>query len=900
MRFMLRAARPSPSGLVSADPSTGFAAASVTRPFTVVHVISHCIRGANMSNLEFENELLKEVAHENCLVVLSKGLGIEKLLIQMIRLYSEPEFLLLVLGTPAELDYYVVRQMEDAGTACNRLPKTVTADVSIQQRSKYYAEGGTLFITSRILVVDLLLDRIPSERICGIILYDAHQLLESHQEAFILRLFRSKNQKGFIKGISQTASAFLKGYGSVDRTMRSLFATHLFLWPRSRDHVVQSLEKRAKPVVMELRFNLTPLMESIQFAVMDLINMCLKEMKETNSTYLSDADEINIENAITPSFGRFLRKQLEPIWNQINFRTKRLIGDISLLRRILFTLTDEDCVSFYNFVESVKQGIRINEKVSDWIFWEPADTLFTGAKSRIFSSNGIKDELELEMNPKWTAFCEIVSDIREETKTLNREVNILVVVREESVIVKLKSVLDKGADVALKELYVKTKAALESLTSPKESESPVAEDRQADKKKQKKNPLSDQSCLSLSAVMDEFNELQTSEMQDRDYNVIFHSSDEEYVHMEEKLKRHKPWFIIMYDADMESIRRFELYQAHCCSPDQCKIYFLMFDASAEEQRYLTTLRKEKEAFEMLQQEKANMVIPEERDGKSGDNPDLIRSSELSLVNNRKKRGVSRRSVINQKVIVDTREFRSELPSLIYKRGIDVEPVTIEIGDYILTPETCVERKSVSDLIGSLNSGRLYNQVSVMTRHYKRSILLIEFDDSERFNLKGKISFNFKRFSGAAADTIDSLRKLILLTITFPQLRLIWSPSPLFSAETFEYLKIDHEQPDAEAAMNISSELLPAEQYTDKFDLEAKEFLLCLPGVNLFNVHRLMRSFVNMKDLMKKSEQELAEVMESERNAKVLFESLHNNLCSACVNKNVELQQQMARKGKRRK
>ena len=31
---------------------------------------------------------------------------------------------------------------------------------------------------------------------------------------------------------------------------------------------------------------------------------------------------------------------------------------------------------------------------------------------------------------------------------------------------------------------------------------------------------------------------------------------------------------------------------------------------------------------------------------------------------------------------------------------------LQVGDYILTPDVCVERKSVSDLIGSLNSGRL--------------------------------------------------------------------------------------------------------------------------------------------------------------------------------------------------
>ena len=33
------------------------------------------------------------------------------------------------------------------------------------------------------------------------------------------------------------------------------------------------------------------------------------------------------------------------------------------------------------------------------------------------------------------------------------------------------------------------------------------------------------------------------------------------------------------------------------------------------------------------------------------------------------------------IIVDIREFRSELPSLIHKRGIDIEPVTLEVRSH---------------------------------------------------------------------------------------------------------------------------------------------------------------------------------------------------------------------------
>lgn len=58
------------------------------------------------------------------------------------------------------------------------------------------------------------------------------------------------------------------------------------------------------------------------------------------------------------------------------------------------------------------------------------------------------------------------------------------------------------------------------------------------------------------------------------------------------------------------------------------------------------------------------------------------------------------------VIVDMREFRSTLPSLLHAADILVVPATLTVGDYIITPTMCVERKSVPDLIQSFNSGRL--------------------------------------------------------------------------------------------------------------------------------------------------------------------------------------------------
>ena len=140
-----------------------------------------------------------------------------------------------------------------------------------------------------------------------------------------------------------------------------------------------------------------------------------------------------------------------------------------------------------------------------------------------------------------------------------------------------------------------------------------------------------------------------------------------------------------------------------------------------------------------------MVVPEDREGRDVDNSVLARGSDKASdlimggrgATTRRGGGGQEKSSLSPRVIVDMREFRSELPSLLHKRGMDIEPVTLEVGDYILTPEICVERKSISDLIGSLNSGRLYNQATAMSRFYTSPMLLIEFDTNKPFSLQGK-------------------------------------------------------------------------------------------------------------------------------------------------------------------
>ena len=47
----------------------------------------------------------------------------------------------------------------------------MTTDISTTEREAVYLGGGVLFITTRILVVDFLMDRIPAHLITGLMVY---------------------------------------------------------------------------------------------------------------------------------------------------------------------------------------------------------------------------------------------------------------------------------------------------------------------------------------------------------------------------------------------------------------------------------------------------------------------------------------------------------------------------------------------------------------------------------------------------------------------------------------------------------------------------------------------------------------------------------------------------------
>jgi DNA excision repair protein ERCC-4 len=102
-------------------------------------------------------------------------------------------------------------------------------------------------------------------------------------------------------------------------------------------------------------------------------------------------------------------------------------------------------------------------------------------------------------------------------------------------------------------------------------------------------------------------------------------------------------------------------------------------------------------------------------------------------------------------------------------------------------------------------------------------------------------------------------KLVLLTLSFPRLKIVWSSSPYFTSEVFEELKKNHDEPDPFTAVKIG--LDPSETPgVNLYNQAPQEFLRSVPGVNAKNIFNLMREWENIKAISTAPEARLIEVV----------------------------------------
>lgn len=112
---------------------------------------------------------------------------------------------------------------------------------------------------------------------------------------------------------------------------------------------------------------------------------------------------------------------------------------------------------------------------------------------------------------------------------------------------------------------------------------------------------------------------------------------------------------------------------------------------------------------------------------------------------------------------------------------------------------------------------------------------------------------------------------MLLTLTFPRVRILWSSSPFATAEVFNDLKTNMAQPDPGKAVLVGAEEDP--DAGAGVNAAAEELLRSLPGVTAKNVKHVMNRVKSVAELCELSLGQVQEILGVEP-GKACWEFIH--------------------------
>ena len=766
-------------------------------------------------------------------------------------------------------------------------PRHVTADLPSAERLRLYESSSCLCVTTRILVVDLLSGRLDPGRVSGIVVLNAHNVSESSGEGFVVKLYRTKGGAGFVRAFSEHPVALTSEFAKAEKVMRALHCQNLQLWPRFRTEVQDDFEGAA-PELVEVSVSADPEANIIYEAIAELLDASVKELRKHEKL---DTTDLSPSQGLTSAFDETIRRQLAPVWHTVPPKIRQLVDDMRTLRSLANYLLKFDAVTFFRYLENLR---ATDGTKSAWMFHGASHIIFEAAKKRVYRSEtnakGNAITPVLEDLPKWKPLLEIVEEIMDEAGARGAAAElppIVVFCEDEYTCDQLQKVArPDGAKDFMESVYLQYLATKSGWKKKNGGKKRKASRRPADSslankleekalRKEAKEFAALQSvagdtgdkgkavgAAAAAAKTDkptaaESTEATTDKMTAWfEKNLVFVPANAAGSLM---LWTHEPTRIIVYDPDVALIRQIELYtaQQHAkrdgtsdADKENIRVYLLRYEPSPELDKFHARLVRERKSFEELIKSKGSMALNLSNHEKDITFTPVQRADNSASANSITRRGGGSKAATDKvRLVVDMREFMSSLPAVLYAQAYSLVPITLEVGDYILSPEICVERKTIPDLRGSLQSGRLYHQAEAMCKHYSIAILLIEFDGEKAFALQSAQELGTDIQSG------HIMSRLVLLCLHHPRLRLVWSRSLHATADMFRQLKANYDEPDPAVCAQVGVDETNANANT-----AALEMLRRLPGVTDGNFRALAKEAGSIAGLCKLSSETLQGIM----------------------------------------
>lgn len=257
-----------------------------------------------------------------------------------------------------------------------------------------------------------------------------------------------------------------------------------------------------------------------------------------------------------------------------------------------------------------------------------------------------------------------------------------------------------------------------------------------------------------------------------------------------------------------------------------KMIVLMARGTRDEAFYWTARNKERKMKETLHTMKRNETMPH----------DTFVPEQTLLSSFSEEKEKSDKIII----FVDSREQASTVTKELFAREeVKVIQKPLDIGDYVLSKDVCVERKTVSDFVSSMIDGRMFPQLINLRQNYLKPLIILEGNTAELFTLR-----NIHRNSIIGALTSIALDYQVPILYTKD------------SKETAEYLyviaKREQKERDKEVRLRVGRKgLTLAEQ--QRFIIEG------LPMIGPLMAKSLLEKFGSIKAIVDADEKQLQTV-----------------------------------------
>ncbi|ASJ15611.1 DEAD/DEAH box helicase [Thermococcus chitonophagus] len=721
----------------------------------------------------YQEVIYAKCKERNCLIVLPTGLG-KTIIAMMIADYRLSKYggKVLMLAPTKPL----VLQHAETFRKFFNLPHdkivALTGEISPSERQRAWARAKVIVATPQTIENDLLVGRISLEDVVLLVFDEAHRAVGNYAYVYIAKEYREQARNPLVIGLTASPGSTPE---KIMEVLNNLGIEHVEYRSESSPDV--------KPYVQGIKF------EWIRVDLPELYKEVRKLLREMLKDALKPLAEAALIDSSSPDIPK---KEILRAGQIINEEMAK--GNHDLRKYLLFHAM---ALKLHHAIELLEtQGLSALRAYLKKLY-EEARSGSTKASKELFSDKRMKKAISLLVqarelgldHPKIDKLKELINEQIE--KKLNSKIIVFTNYRETA-----KKLVEELSREGLKVKRFVGQASKEN-------------DRGMSQREQK-------------LVLDAFAR--------GEFNVLVATSVGE-----EGLDVPEVDLVVFYEPVPSAIRSIQR-RGRTGRHRPGRVVILMAKGTRDEAYYWSSRQKEKVMQETIK--KVSQMIKRQ---KQTSLETFVQRSEKKGLEAWLSRGETRGEKVKEerrgiKVVVDSRELRSEVVKRLKTLGVKLEFKTLDVGDYIVSEDVAIERKSANDFIQSIIDGRLFDQVKRLKEAYPRPIVIVEGQ------LYGIRNVHPNAIRGAIA----------AVTVDFG-VPVIFSSNPEETAQ-YIFLIAKREQEEKEKEVRIRSE-------KKALTLAERQRLIVegLPHVSATLAKRLLRHFGTVERVFTASEAELMKV-----------------------------------------